>query len=127
VAELFQAVGWGHRDPIAIRSAFARSSFKAFAFISDELVGFGRTIDDGKYYASVVDVVVHPTHQLKGVGKAIVQDLQSRLDGFLVVTLTAAPDVQSFYSRLGWRKQTTAMIRPRSKEQARLNCGEETQ
>jgi GNAT superfamily N-acetyltransferase len=127
VAELFQAVGWGRRDPNAIQAAFALSSFKAFAFDGDELVGFGRTIDDGRFYATVVDVVVHPTHQRKGVGKAIVQDLQSRLEGFLVVTLTAAPDVQPFYSRLGWRQQTTAMIRPRSPEQARLNCAGEAE
>ena len=127
VAALFQAVGWGQRDPNAIQSAFARSSFKAFAFDGDELVGFGRTIDDGRFYATVVDVVVHPAHQQKGIGKAIVQDLQSRLEGFLIVTLTAAPDVQPFYGRLGWRKQTTAMIRPRSKEQARLNCADETE
>jgi len=126
VAELFQAVGWGCRDPDAIQAAFTRSTFKAFAFHGDELIGFGRTIDDGQFYANVVDVVVHPSHQRKGVGKAIVQDLQSRLEGFLVVTLTAAPDVQPFYSRLGWRQQTTAMIRPRSKEQARLNCAGET-
>jgi GNAT superfamily N-acetyltransferase len=123
VASLFQAVGWGTRDPSVIRDAFAHSTIKAFAFDGAELVGFGRTIDDGKFYATVVDVVVSPAWQRKGVGRAIVEDLQSRLTGFLVVTLTASPDVQEFYRRLGWRNQTTAMIRPRSEEQARLNCG----
>jgi GNAT superfamily N-acetyltransferase len=122
VACLFEAVGWGQRDPNEIRSAFARSSFKAFAFDGAELIGFGRTIDDGRYYATVVDVVVSPVYQKRGVGRAILEDLQSQLKGFLIVTLTAAPDVQPFYRRLGWLKQTTAMIRPRSKEQERLNC-----
>jgi GNAT superfamily N-acetyltransferase len=125
VASLFQAVGWGRRDPDDVRTAFARSTFKAFAFEGEELAGFGRTIDDGRYYATVVDVVVSPNHQRKGIGRAIVNDLQSRLNGFLVVTLTAAPDVQPFYQKLGWRHQSTAMIRPRSKEQARLNCSDE--
>jgi GNAT superfamily N-acetyltransferase len=126
-ASLYQAVGWGKRDPHDVETTFARSTFKAFAFEGAQLVGFGRTIDDGKYYATVVDVVVSPDHQRKGIGRAIVEDLQSRLNGFLVVTLTAAPDVQPFYRRLGWRHQTTAMIRPRSEEQARLNCSEEAE
>jgi GNAT superfamily N-acetyltransferase len=124
VAGLFRAVGWGDRDPDAVRAAFARSTFKAFAFEGPQLVGFGRTIDDGQFYATVVDVVVSPAHQGKGIGRAIVEDLQGRLAGFLVVTLTAAPDVQPFYRRLGWRNQSTAMIRPRSEEQARLNCSD---
>lgn len=125
VVGLFQAVGWGERDPNEVRAAFARSTFKAFAFEGDDLIGFGRTIDDGQFYATVVDVVVSPSHQRKGVGRAIVEDLQSRMKGFLVVTLTASPDVQPFYRRLGWRNQTTAMIRPRSREQALLNCPDE--
>jgi GNAT superfamily N-acetyltransferase len=127
VADLFGAVGWGDRDPKAVRAAFAHSTFKAFAFDGAELIGFGRTIDDGRFYATVVDVVVHPEHQRRGVGRAIVEDLQGRLNGFLVVTLTAAPEVQVFYRRLGWRSQTTGMIRPRSEEQARMNCAAEAE
>src|SRR5262245_40862133 len=124
VASLFQAVGWGERNPDEIRAAFARSTFKAFAFENSELIGFGRTIDDGRFYATVVDVVVAPKHQRKGIGRAIVEDLQSRMNGFLVCTLTASPDVQPFYRKLGWRKLSTGMILPRSEEQARLNCSD---
>ena len=79
------------------------------------------TIDDGRFYATIVDVVVSPGYQRKGVGRAIVEDGNSEwLTGFLVVTLTAAHDVQAFYKKLGWRNLTTGMMRPRSKEQARL-------
>ena len=126
-AALFAAVGWGARDPDDVRAAFSRSTFKAFAFDAGELIGLGRTIDDGKFYATIVDVVVSPAHQRRGVGRALVEDIQKRLDGFLVVTLTAAPDVQPFYRKLGWRKLATGMIRPRSAEQARLNCAEENE
>ena len=125
VTALFHAVGWGERNADAVRDAFARSTFKVFAFEGTELIGFGRTIDDGKFYATVVDVVVSPAHQRKGVGRAIVEDLQSRMQGFLMVTLTALPEVQPFYKRLGWRRMATGMIRPRSEEQARLNCVQE--
>jgi len=127
VVDLFQAVGWGVRDLGEVRAAFARSTFKAFAFDGPKLIGFGRTIDDGRFYATVVDVVVDPGYQRQGVGRAIVEDLQSRLGAFLVVTLTATPQVQPFYQRLGWRKQTTSMIYPRSPEQAHLNCQDDAE
>ena len=81
-------------------ASFERSTFKAFAFEGDELVGFGRTVDDGRFYAILADVVVAPAWQRRGVGTAIVQDLQSRLKGFRMVTLTATPEVQPFYG--GW-------------------------
>jgi GNAT superfamily N-acetyltransferase len=72
--------------------------------------------------AFLVDFVVSPAHQRQGVGRAIVADLQETLSGFLLVTLTAARDVQPFYRKLGWRTLTTGMIRRRSDEQARINC-----
>lgn len=124
VADLFRAVGWHERGAEEVQRAFARSSFKAFAFDGDELVGFGRTVDDGHYYASIVDVVVAPGWQRQGIGRSIVEELQRCLEGYLMVTLVAAPDVQGFYRRLGWERQRTAMILPRSEEQRRSNCGD---
>jgi GNAT superfamily N-acetyltransferase len=122
VASLFQVVKWGQRDPNDLRSAFGKSTFKCFAFDDETLVGFGRTIDDGKYMATVVDMIVHPDYHGRGIGRQIMHNLQSRLKGFLYVTLTAAAEVQPFYTRLGWRKMTTGMILPRDEEQARRNC-----
>jgi len=121
-ANLFIAVGWGAREPEHLREAFAKSTFKCFAFDGAKLVGFGRTIDDGRYYATVVDMVVHPEYQTRGVGSQIMQNLQNAMQGFMVITLTAVPEVQPFYNRLGWRKLKTGMMLPRSEDQARLNC-----
>jgi aralkylamine N-acetyltransferase len=76
VANLFTSVGWGNRDPHDVRVAFNKSTFACFAFDDSKLVGFGRTIDDGKYYATVVDVVVHPEYQRQSIGRQIMQNLQ---------------------------------------------------
>jgi aralkylamine N-acetyltransferase len=122
VANLFQAVGWGECEPDDLRAAFGKSTYKCFAFDDERLVGFGRTIDDGKYMATVVDMIVHPDYHRRGIGHEIMQNLQSRLKGFLYVTLTAMADVQPFYTKLGWRKMTTGMILPRDEEQVRRNC-----
>jgi ribosomal protein S18 acetylase RimI-like enzyme len=75
VSNLFTSIGWGSRDPHDVRAAFKKSTFACFAFDDRKLVGFGRTIDDGKYYATVVDVVVHPEYQHQNVGRQIMQQL----------------------------------------------------
>ena len=122
VANLFTAIGWGRREPDQLKAAFGKSTFKRFAFDGAKLVGFGRTIDDGVYYVTVVDMVIDPDYQRQGVGTQIMQSLQAALKGFLIPTLTAVPQVQPFYARLGWRTLKTGMMLPRSEEQAKLNC-----
>ena len=122
VANLFASVGWGDRDPINVRRAFQKSTYVCFAFHDSKLVGFGRTIDDGRYYATVVDVVVHPEYQRQNIGQQIMRNLQNALKGFVLTTLTAVPAAQSFYEKLGWRKLKTGMMLPRSEEQANSYC-----
>jgi GNAT superfamily N-acetyltransferase len=122
VAALFHDVGWLERDPEELRAAFARSTFKVFACDGPVLVGIGRTVDDGRFYATIVDLVVARRWQRRGIGRAILEDLQSRLAGFMMVTLTASAPVQPFYRRMGWLPQTTAMLLPRSPQQAAANC-----
>jgi len=124
VAALFRDAGWAERKPDTLRAAFASSTFKSFVFDGPRLIGLGRTIDDGHYYATLVDVIVMRDRQRQGVGRAIVNDLQQRLTGFLLVTATAAPEVQKFYEKLGWRRQSTALFLPRSPEQLRANTEE---
>jgi hypothetical protein len=82
----------------------------------------GRTVDDSRYDATVVDVVQRPDAQHRGVGTRIVRRLQARLESYLLVTLTAAEEVQPFSERLGWRHQRTAMPLPRDDEQERRSC-----
>lgn len=117
VSALFAEVGWGDRPPEHIRAAFEKSSYVIFIYQDNELLGFGRTMDDGRYYAMLVDVVVKPSCQGKGIGREIVTWLRQQLDGYKFVTLTAAVGKDDFYLRLGWRRQRSAMIWPVSDQQ----------
>ena len=121
VAFLFEQVGWTGRRPGEIRSAFERSSHVIFIYDADELVAFGRTVDDGQYYALLVDVVVKPGHQQLGLGREVVNHLRSKLAGYKFITLTAAPGKEDFYLKLGWQRQATALIWPVSEEQRKLH------
>ncbi|MGZ7100232.1 MAG: GNAT family N-acetyltransferase [Candidatus Angelobacter sp.] len=117
VAALFVEVNWGQRDPQQIRAAFDKSSHVIFIYDQDQLVAFGRTMDDGCYYAMLVDVVVKPSCQGKGIGRTVVDYLREQLVGYKFVTLTAAPGKDEFYLKLGWYRQKSAMIWPISDAQ----------
>lgn len=121
VSDLFVRVGWNRREPEHIRAACAKSSHLIFIHIDGRLAGFGRTMDDGRYYAMLVDVVVEPDFQGRGLGRTITDYLRAQLDGYSFVTLTAAPGKQDFYAKLGWAKQQSAMIWPRSEQQPDTN------
>jgi GNAT superfamily N-acetyltransferase len=122
VSEIFRQVNWGIRLPKAIESAFKKSSITCFVKEEDTIVGFGRTVDDGKYYALLVDVVVHPEHQSKGIGTQIVNEIKSRLIGYNFITLTAAPNKEGFYQKIGWEKQKSAYIFPKDDKQRLEHC-----
>jgi len=117
VAALFSEVNWGQRDPAEIQAAFQKSSHVIFIYDDTKLVAFGRTMDDGRYYAMLVDVVVKPAYQQAGLGREVVTYLQQQLVNYNFVTLTAAPGKEDFYLKLGWQRQKTAMIWPVSEKQ----------
>ncbi len=121
---IFQLVNWGFRSPDEIKSAFEKSSFTCFVKEEKTIIGFGRTVDDGKYYALLVDVVVHPNHQAKKFGKTIVTKLKDSLVGYSFITLTAAPNKDGFYKKIGWKKQKSAFIFPKDEKQLKEHCEE---
>lgn len=119
VAAIFYRVGWGDRIPEEIAQAFAKSSYVRFAFCEGELVGVGRTLDDGRYYALIVDLAIVPEFQGKGIGSRILAELKEDLSDYLFVTLTAAVGKEDFYRKQGWSHQKSAFIAPRSDKQKR--------
>ncbi len=122
VSELFRIVNWGIRAPQEIEKSFRSSSFTCFVKEENEIIGFGRTVDDGKYYALLVDIVIHPSYQAKGIGKSIVNELRNSLVGYEFITLTAAPNKEGFYQKIGWKKQKSSFIFPKDKKQFDEHC-----
>jgi ribosomal protein S18 acetylase RimI-like enzyme len=122
ISELFVLVDWEKRAPKEIEKSFRTSSVTCFVKDENEIIGFGRTVDDGKYYALLVDIVIHPDYQSKGIGKSIVNELRNRLEGYEFITLTAAPNKEGFYQKIGWKKQKSAFIFPKDEKQINEHC-----
>jgi ribosomal protein S18 acetylase RimI-like enzyme len=123
VNKLFEKVDWSPREVADIRSVFECSSFKVFVFDdSGKIIAFGRTVDDGKYYAQLADIIVDPDHQGEHLGELVVNTLTGQLKDYHFITLTSATEkADMFYRRLGWKKQSTAFIYPLSEKQIRLH------
>jgi GNAT superfamily N-acetyltransferase len=71
----------------------------------DIVVGMGRVVGDGLFY-QVVDIAVEPSHQGKGLGKAIVGNLMSALErqapAEAHVSLLADGEAHRLYEQFGF-------------------------
>lgn len=76
-----------------------------------ELIGFGRAISDGIYRALVDDIIVDSSYQNRGLGKVIVTNLLSQLDGIDEIYLNTNPDLEEFYKKFGFIKVNTVTMK----------------
>lgn len=102
--QLRASVGWTSRSATVTGSALARSLAGCCA--EDEggaVIGMARAVGD-VLYVLVVDVVVRPDYQGRGIGTALVQRLVDQLpkDPAPIVGLHAAPDAVAVYQRAGF-------------------------
>lgn len=122
ILELFRLVNWPERDLETVKRSFEKSTYKCFFTEGDQIIAFGRTVDDDCYYGLIVDVLVHPNYQGKGLGTEVVNYLKSRMVGFKFITLTSAPGKDKFYDKIGWRRQRSAFLWPVSEKQIVEHC-----
>jgi GNAT superfamily N-acetyltransferase len=106
--ELCDAVGWARR-PIrkvkkAVECSFLVVTMWEMQGNRRRLVGFARATSDHAFNATVWDVVIHPSLQSKGLGKALMQYIIRKLRHYDIsnITLFADPQVVDFYRRLGF-------------------------
>lgn len=99
------AVGWGSPPPDACRTALAATPFAVLARHRGHPVGMARAVGDGTVYLLIVDVVVHPDHQGRGLGRGMVDRLVrwAAARGTRNVLLVADDGVVPFYTSLGFR------------------------
>lgn len=109
LSELYRIAPLGDKPPSALKTVFGNSMFVRFVYAGDRLAGVGRAMADGVDCAYIADVAVHPDHQGRGLGKAIIGELTKAAAGHKKIILYAAPGREGFYASLGFLPMNTAM------------------
>jgi GNAT superfamily N-acetyltransferase len=109
LSNLYRIAPLGDKPPDALATVFGNSMYRYFVYAGDALVGAGRCLADGLDCAYVADVAVHPEHQGRGLGKAIIQRLVSSAEHHKKIILYANPGTEGFYRQLGFLHMNTAM------------------
>jgi GNAT superfamily N-acetyltransferase len=105
VADLREAVGWDRLDedhPAAFAGYWATvGGFDP----SGALVAWCAILSDGVRHAVLLDVIVHPAWQRRGVGRALVgRAIRHCLaHGVTIIHVDFLPAVAPFYERCGFR------------------------
>ena len=112
--ELFDLEWWTvGRDADGVRRMLAGSTEVVAALDGEELAGFGRSISDGTYRASINDVIVTEAWRGKGLGDAIVAELLARPSVATSnhVDLHCLAELVPYYERFGFSRGDPSHIR----------------
>lgn len=105
---LRESVQWINFSKIQTLKALNNSLYTVIAVENDHTVGMGRLIGDGLYYM-IVDIIVHPDYQKRGIGSNIVNRMidyvsgQTPVGGRSSIHLTAEKGKEDFYKKFGFK------------------------
>jgi len=104
---LRDSVGFSPRSLDAARRGLPRSIFALTARIRGRAVGMLRLVGDGGCSFLIVDVIVHPDLQRRGIGRQMLERLNSWMDDNVppggMVSLLADEPGRALYEKLGFR------------------------
>jgi GNAT superfamily N-acetyltransferase len=103
IEDLRVAVGWEKLEDKYCR--VLASSYAHFTVREDrQLLAFVNVISDGVCDAFLIDLIVHPSVQRRGVGKALVAAAITELtaDGIKCIQVTFNPEHEKFYRDCGF-------------------------
>ncbi len=109
--ELFETTGWNteRKDKEQLYKAIQNSWYTLSAYSDETLVGFGRIISDGSLHAFIVDLIISPVFQDKGLGTILLKKLvnQAISQGISDIQLFCAKGKKDFYLKNGFMERTS--------------------
>lgn len=108
-ASLRESVGWFPFPDWRLKKAVEQSACVVSVWEDDQAVGMGRMVGDGMYDL-IVDVMVRPEYQHRGIGREILERLldfsleQVGPGDRVSVQLIAEPGKEGFYEALGFKR-----------------------
>lgn len=105
VIALYKANHWSSADkPDKLIPALRNSHTLVSARDGDKLVGIGNAISDGYLVVYYPHMLVHPDHQGQGIGRKMMQAMQSIYGSYHQQMLTADGEAIAFYKALGFER-----------------------
>ncbi|WP_293267226.1 GNAT family N-acetyltransferase [Neptunomonas sp.] len=109
ILELYCENHWSSAEkPDLLMKALRNSDALVTARISGKLVGLANAISDGYLVVYYPHMLVHPAHQGKGIGRKLMEAMQTKYSNFHQQMLTADGEAVDFYKRLGFDKAGVA-------------------
>lgn len=105
---LRNSVGWNNFAEEQIAQSISNSIYNITVVDNEQTIAMGRLIGDGIYYL-IVDIVVRPEYQGKGIGSKIIDMLLEYVDdmtpigGRVSVQLIAEQGKEEFYIKMGFK------------------------
>ena len=105
VLALYRLNAWSSAEkPEQLIAALHSSHSLATARCGGALVGLGNAISDGHLVVYYPHLLVHPSHQRKGIGRQLMAALQERYAGFHQQMLVADGESTGFYRAIGFAR-----------------------
>ena len=107
--QLRNSVGWESKEMQITQKALENSIIVKKATLENNVIGMARVIGDGLYYY-IVDVVVNPEYQNKGIGKllieSIVKDIEActKIGQKCSIYLISMKGKEEFYEKCGFTR-----------------------
>lgn len=104
-------VGWGMLPEKQAQAGLNRSDFVIAAKEGERTVGMSRVLTDGGCVALILDVVVHPEYQGKGIGRVLMQSVMNYINDNMSqgeeshICLMAAKGKEGFYKKFGFEER----------------------
>ncbi len=103
--------GWGMIPEKQALAGLNRSDFVIAAKDGDRTIGMSRVLTDGGCVALILDVVVHPEYQGKGIGSTLMKAVMNFINNRIAlgevshICLMAAKGKEGFYKKFGFEER----------------------
>jgi GNAT superfamily N-acetyltransferase len=105
-SSVLASVGFRGHDLASAEFASAHTLFCVCAMDEEEVIGLGRIVGDGAISLLLTTIMVRLSHQRRGIGTRIVQELLSCVEELphrnIVLEVAPLPGSQAFYEGLGF-------------------------
>jgi GNAT superfamily N-acetyltransferase len=109
-ARLYETTGWNASYKLNIDELFSAVSCSWYmigAYDYDTLVGSGRLVSDGITHALILDLIVLPEYQGRGIGATILRRLIDHCEAHQMrdIQLFSAKGKAGFYRKFGFQER----------------------